>query len=75
MHRLVVVDLFGDGDDEALATLKCGREGGRCISLLLKDECRKESGDLGRLIVCERVFEDEFGEHELVCAVYLWVWS
>lgn len=71
MLGLISVDFFGDGDNGVPAAFEVRRQGGFGVGLLLEDKGGEQGDDLFGLEVCEDVFEDEFGEHELVCGMYL----
>lgn len=67
MHRLHVVDAFGDCDDCFLAGFEGGGECGDGVCFLLEDEAGEERDYFGGRVGREGVFEDELGEDEFVC--------
>jgi hypothetical protein len=71
MECLDFVYFLGDFDYSGDAALKARGERGFGVGFLLEDEGGKQGNDFFGGVVCEHVFEDEFGEDEFVSRVDL----
>jgi hypothetical protein len=74
VQGLDLVYLLRDLDDGGDAPGEGGGKRGLHVGFLLEDEGGEERDDFFGRVVCENVFEDEFGEDELVGGVDLNCW-
>lgn len=69
MKRLDLIYFLGNFHDGGDAALETGGQRGLCVGLFLEYECGEQGDDLFGSVVCQDVFEDEFGQDELVGGV------